>query len=104
MDEQPVSIVMVRIADLANILGVSNIRNLSGCWEYQLSDDWWFAVNGHNESVKTSTGSDLLPYNCLVEYKGLPAGYFSPFEGVFVFGKEDDFINAIDMKIKVASH
>jgi len=95
-----VSEAMVKIADLAILLGIENIKELPGCWEYQLSEDWWFALNGHNETRKTTNGLKVLPYNCIVEFKGFPIGYFSPFEGIFASGKEDDFIEAIDLRIK----
>lgn len=73
--------------ELANHLGVANIKELPGCWEYQLDEAWWFAMNGHRETVVCSRGMVVPPFSLYVEYYGWPAGILrAPGDGEFAAG------------------
>lgn len=101
--DRAISTAFALIADLAVSLGVENIKEkYPDCWEHQIDDYWWIAVNGHKEAKKASMGIEVLPFHCYVEFNGFPAGIFSPFGGSIVAGKlanEDTFIKAIQKQI-----
>lgn len=102
MTEQKISEAFSEIAELAKVLDVKDIGKLPGCWEYQIDDQWWIAVNGHSEAIECSTGSKVDPFNCYVQYNGWPAGLFDPYGGTIAAGtgaNEDNFIAAIKAAI-----
>jgi hypothetical protein len=93
------------IAELAIALGASPFNKFPGCWEHQVDDQWWVAVNGHREKKQcrheggmSATGADVSPFNAYVEYNGWCAGVISPCGGAFADGScanEDEFIAAL---------
>lgn len=85
------------IAALAAARQVRNINTMPGCWEVQLDECWWFAVNGHDRDTRCSKGAAVPPFNAYVEYAGTPMGFLDPFGGVFLGGDEgcDDFNAAL---------
>lgn len=94
--------VILKVAELADALKVKPMNQFEGCWEYQINDNWFIAVNGHKQPTKTSKGTEVPPFNGYVEYNGWPAGIFNPFGGGFIAGvdaNEDAFIAAIDKVI-----
>ena len=36
--------IYIEFGELAHRLGVRNIKELPGCWEYQIDEQWWMAV------------------------------------------------------------
>lgn len=101
--------VVVKIAELANALDVADIKDLPGCWEYQVDEQWWFAINGGTEPRATSRRGEgkvdpieLEPFNLLVEFNGWPAGLLNMHGGSFAVGtaaNEGTFIEALQRKI-----
>lgn len=86
------------IVEHAAALGVRNIGEIAGCWEVELDDAWWFALNGHGEPTKCSKGTEVPPFTVYVEFNGWPAGLVDPHGGVLAAGdaaNEDTFIAAI---------
>lgn len=86
------------IVMLAERLGVEAISTLPGCWEVQVDERWWFAVNGHREPIACSKGPTVPPVHVYVEFNGWPAGILSPAGGEFAAGaaaNADAFIAAL---------
>lgn len=86
------------LADLGNKSGAAPITKFEGCWEKQIDDKWWIALNGHREPVKCSHGQEVPPIHCYVEWLGWPAGLVNPFEGTLVAhpnANEDGLIEAL---------
>jgi hypothetical protein len=87
------------IAMLADALGVRDICNLPGCWEHQVDEQWWIAVNGRRSPSKPSRGpTPIEPFHVYVEFKGWPAALFRiGGDGTFAAGtaaNEDTFVAA----------
>lgn len=86
------------IAALAERLGVSNIVAQPGCWEHQIDDRWWMAVNPHKEPTACSKGADVPAMSAVLEFNGWPAGIIDPFGGIIAAGaaaNEDTLIAAL---------
>jgi len=97
-----ISLAMAKLADLAVSLGVTNIKDLPGCWEHKIDEHWSIAINGNSAAKKTSKGIEVMPYHCYVEFNGWPAGVISAFGGIFCAGSlanEDTFIKAIQQSL-----
>lgn len=95
----------VHVIELCDALGVSKINALPGCWEHQIDDQWWVAVNAKKQPVVTSRGYTVEPYDCFVEYNGFPAGSFNPGGGILAAGEaanEQTFIAAVRAAIERA--
>ena len=73
---------------LARKAGAVSIKDLPGCWELQVDDHWFLAVNAHLESITCSTGANVEPGHAYVEYNGWPAGSVNIFgDGMFAAGE-----------------
>ena len=93
MSEIPV--VMSKILDLANKLGITNIREFErGLWEHKLDERWKFAMNGMDRTIDR-----IPPFSVLVKFNGWPAGIVDFNGGVIAGGaaaNEDAFIAVLD--------
>lgn len=90
------------LADLARKDGASPLHKHPACWERQIGQEWWIAVNGHNDKIKCSKGAEVPPCNCYVEFNGWPAGLFDPFDGIIAAGpaaNEESFAAALEAEI-----
>ena len=97
-EERPLSAMFVAIADYALRQGVKSINALPGCWEQQIDEQWWIAVNGHREECLTSEGTAVPGFSAYVKYNGWPAGFVDPYGGTFAAGEganEDTFLAAL---------
>lgn len=95
-----------KIAKLGCALGVSDIYKLPGCWELQIDDQWWIAMNGHKTPTKDSHGFEVPPFHAAVEYNGWPAGIISPAGGIIAAGScanENTFIAALEAATHTAA-
>jgi hypothetical protein len=93
--------VFFEIVQLGMAAGAERINELPGCWEYQVSDGWWIAVNGHREPKTCSKGAEVPPFHAYVEWCGFPAGIVGPRGGVIAAGEaanEDTLIGALRAK------
>lgn len=90
------------LASLAEKDGASPLNKHEGCWERQIGEHWWIAVNGHKDKVACSKGAEVPPFNCYVEFNGWPAGLFDPMNGIIAAGEaanEETFAAAIEAEI-----
>lgn len=97
-DEPEVKEAFVRCAELGLALGVTSINKLPGCWEHQVDERWWIAMNGHRENIKASDGFEVPPFNIAIKYNGWPAGIIGAHGGIIAAGScanEDAFIEAL---------
>jgi hypothetical protein len=74
------------IAQLADARGIRNLKDRPGCWEVELPDGWYFAVNGHGRDTTCSKGAAVPPYNAYVEWQGTPCAFINPHGGPFLGG------------------
>ena len=95
--------VFQRVVELALALGVRSIKDLPGCWEYQIDEHWWIALNGHDQEITCShSATKIKPYCGYIEFNGWPAGYLSVAGGVLAAGliaNEKVLIAALDRAI-----
>lgn len=97
-----ISEAMAILADLAVSLGITNIKDLPACWEYDIDEHWFVAVNANTTVKKTIKGVEVMPYHCYVEFNGWPAAIFNAFGGEFCAGSlanENTFIEAIQKRL-----
>ena len=110
---EKISEAFLKLAKLAAHDGIALLNTLDGCWTRQIGEQWWIAINGHNEAHPASspdgasknTPFEVKPFHCYVEFNGWPAGVFTPCGGVIASGEtgnEDAFIAAIDAAITEA--
>jgi hypothetical protein len=74
--------------------GAENIRALPACWERQIDDGWFIAINGHDQDMTTNgakgggnTPRTVPPFSVHVEWYGWPAGTLTPREGWIAAGE-----------------
>lgn len=102
---QPDDPLLIAIAKFACALDAAPMNHHPGCWEIQIDERWWLAVNGHKEPHRhsKSMGEEVLaPFHFYVEYNGWPAGIFSAAGGEFVAGdaaNEQTFIEALKARM-----
>lgn len=92
------SVAFHEIVELALRLGVRRINELPACWEHQVDEQWWVAVNGHREEIACSTGAKVPPFCAYVTFNEWPAGILHPDGGVLAAGaaaNEDALIDAL---------
>ena len=94
-----------KIMALAFRLDIENIKDMDGCWEHQIDEHWWIAVNGHTEDAICSHGPTVSPFHCYIEFNGWPAGLIGMKDGIIAAGaaaNEATFIAAIDAVLGAA--
>lgn len=87
----------VAMMHMAERLGVKDMHRMKRCWELQVDEHWWIAVNGKPIAIKCSKGQEISPYHMYVEYDGNVAGLVNVKLGKFVAYKdanEKAFIDA----------
>lgn len=104
MSEAPISEAFVLLAELAQKDGIASARDFEACWERQIGEHWWIALNAHKEA-KPQTHSDakVEPFHCYLEFNGWPAGIINPYGGIIAAGdaaNEDAFISAIQAELR----
>ena len=88
----------IEAVDLAIRCGATEINKLPACWEHQIDDSWWIAINGHDTETKCSTGARVPPFAVYVKFNGFPAGIILPRGGKFAAGivvNEETFVAAL---------
>ena len=95
------------VTRLAERLGVSNIKGLPGCWEYNVDEAWTIALNGHGEPMMAepvgSMGAEVSPFELAIWFNGWLAGVVGTSGGTLVAGvgaNEDTFIAAVEAVIE----
>lgn len=93
---------------LAEHLGVRNMKDMTDCWEHQVDDAWWLAINPRPVDKRCKKGVIVPAYSMYVEYLDWPAGVL-PFsrmarmgDGGFADGSVasvDAFVKAIEARM-----
>lgn len=97
----PIAAAFCAMADLCIALGEHPLHKHEGCWEHQIDEHWWIALNGHPEKRlmrKLPHMEPLEPFHAYVEWNGWPAGIITAFGGILCAGEcanEDTFIAAL---------
>lgn len=71
---------------LAGALDAMPMNRHEGCWELEIDEHWWLAVNGHRQPLECSRGVAVAPFACYVEFNGFPAGIIDAGGGSFAAG------------------
>lgn len=90
------------LAELCVKLDAAPANKHPGCWETQIDERWWVALNGHNESKPCTSGEVIKPFHCYITFNGWPAGVLTPYGGVIAAGEcanEGAFIAAMRARI-----
>jgi hypothetical protein len=97
-----VPLIYAKVIELAELLGVRNIKELSGTWGHQFNDkDWRLYANGH--SVPVLICDELLelpPYCIALSWRGWAVAVISPVEGETFWKLEQEIIDALDAEIE----
>lgn len=83
--------------------GWENISFDAGCKELQVDEQWWLAINPHNEINRTSKGAKVPPQSIYFMFNGWPAGYINAGGGVLAAGaiaNEETLAAALDAAIR----
>jgi hypothetical protein len=102
---QEISTVFAKICDLGLALGHTSIKDQPGCWEHQIDEHWWFAINPHDVSTECTGGTEVPPYTVYIKFYDWPFGLVSPLGGMFGHGalaNENTLIAALDQAISAA--
>jgi hypothetical protein len=97
-----VSTVFAKICDLGLALGHTSIKDQPGCWEHQIDEHWWFAINPHDVSTECAGGTEVPPYTAYIKFCGWPFGLVCPAGGMFAKGalaNENTLIEALNKAI-----
>jgi hypothetical protein len=95
------------IAELALAMGALDSREMLGCWEVDLDEGWFLAMNRHSYEVEARPVDGeraMVPGGMVaVWYEGVLVGYVDPWQGlVAVDGRHvhvQELIVAINGKI-----
>lgn len=99
MSEPQVPYAMTVICKLGMAVGAAPLNKLPGLWEFKVDERWWFAMNGHRETINTSDDEPVKPFTCYIKYNGWPAGILDFGGGIIAAGEganEDTFIAALE--------
>lgn len=87
------------VVEFAYALGARDLKALPGCWESEVDDHWWVAINGHDTPTKCSHGAEVEPCGVYIEFNGFPAGSCNAAGGILAFGdvaNEETFCEAVE--------
>ena len=94
----------VLFAKLAEKDGVTPLHEkVKGCWERQIDENWWIALNGTNKAQTCSTGAEVPPFSAYVTWLGWPSGILNPHGGTLVAhpnANEELFAAALEKAIQ----
>lgn len=93
----------VLCCQLATLSGQESIKDLTGCWEHQVNDDWHLSFNGHLQELKNSNGDPVPPCSVWVKHsKYFATGIVMPYGGIMLGGHEaeNDLIGALESAIR----
>ena len=86
------------LAALGCAVGAERFAGSGECWEHQIDDQWFVAMNTSDAPIDCSHGPKVKPYHAFVEFNGFPAGSINPYGGIIAAGdaaNEDSFIAAM---------
>ena len=99
------SAAFVETCELCYARGARSIQAVPGCYEMQIDDRWWAALNPHKEPIRCSkdeNGNGVPPFSVYIEFNGWPAGVITPNGGIIAAGSvanEDTYIEAVKAAI-----
>jgi hypothetical protein len=102
-DNFPIPVIFAKAVDLGIALGWKSIKDLPGCQEHQIDEQWWFAINPHDKPEKCSAGTKVPSYSIYFEFNGWPAGFCNAVNGTLAHGSvanENALIKALDAAIE----
>lgn len=105
MSTQTIPLAMAKVCELGLAVGAAPLNKREGCWECQVDQRWWLAMNGHHEDQTIATGEVVKPFTCYIKYNGWPAGVLDFGGGIIAAGEganEDTFIAALEIAIDAA--
>ena len=93
--------VFVLTAELATKRGARSIKDLPGCFEMQIDERWWVAINGHGRAMKCSKDAEVASFGMYFERDGWPCGLVDAGGGAIAGeGKEDELVAALRAAIE----
>lgn len=106
-DNERLSEVALKIADLAIALGAAPLNRLDGAWVHQVNEHWHVAANAHKTPVEVEpTGCmavTLEPFHMAVWWHGWLAGLVNPYGGTIAAhptgANEDRLISDLEAAI-----
>ena len=96
------SAVFLKVGELCYSLGLRNIKDQPGCAEHKIDEQWWFAINPHDEPAECSTGTTVPPLSVYFQFNGWPFGVVGPGGGMMGAGaaaNEEKLLLALDHAI-----
>jgi len=97
----PLFVLIGQLAEKDGVMPLPEHRK-HGCWERKVGNEWWIAVNPHEDIKRCSRGANVDSGYCYVEYMGFPAGLFTPWGGSIAAGtvaNEETFAKALEEEI-----
>lgn len=83
---EKISEVLAEALELAQSLGATPLNKHHGCWEAQLDEHWWIAINAHRVPIKCSKDAMVPPFTMYIDFNGWPAGFVDPHGGTMAAG------------------
>jgi len=106
MGDRSVPLVVAKVVELMETLGVSGINRLPGAWIYRVDNHWTIAASGHRQPVKVEPEGcvtiDLDPFTFAAWWNGWLAMVLDLREGWIAAGElanEETLIEALDAAI-----
>ena len=82
--------IFLSIAKYAQLLGVSGLSRMRGCWEFTLPPEFEISVNGHREVVRDRQGADVPAFSAYVRYHGWPCMIADPYGEAYLTSVDPD--------------
>jgi hypothetical protein len=104
--DMPICEAFSAVVDYALSRGVRNLAQRPGLWEAQIDEQWWIALNPHQQELTSSHGNKIQFGQCYVEFNGWPAGIITPYDGILAAGalaNENTFIAALRSATKAVA-
>ena len=92
-----------RIIAIWEVSDLPPMNKIVGCWELEVDEHWWIAVNGHQGPKDCSRDVSVPPYHAYIEWCGWPAGMVSPKDGIVAAGREANYpalLQALDAHLE----
>ncbi len=107
MVDKPICELYVLLCEFGLSTGMKSMKDVEGCWEFQMDSEWWVAANGHRTQQLCSRDVDVPPFNFVLFYGDLPwpTAIVTPFGGSLIGGNdlnslENDLIKAVTTATK----
>lgn len=86
---------------IGTLCGQKSLKDLPGCWEHQLDDDWLLSFNGHMHEVVNSGGHPVPAMTVVLQHSGaLAMAIIAPSGGIVLGFPEDAMIEILESAIR----